>query len=158
MLGDVLQGVDLRCRVFVFAARADAEGADDFVAAADGHAERAAHAGLFRAGLGHAAGVGLEIADGHGPVFLDGLAGDAFADGNGFDDVQHLRRQTDLRDEVQQLRRLVEPVKGAGLGMKLSQCVAENGFQGRSGHVAWWLRLQTAFDWQLLEKLFAETG
>ena len=39
---DVLQGGDLCRRVFVFPPRADAEGADDFVAAANGHTDRAA--------------------------------------------------------------------------------------------------------------------
>lgn len=76
---------------------------------------------LISAGLGTAAGIGLEIADGHGPVILGGLAGDAFADGNGFDYVQHLRRQAGLRDEMQQLRRRIQPVNRAGLGMKLFQ-------------------------------------
>ena len=103
--------------------------ADDFSAVADGHAQRAADAGLFRAGPGDAAGVGLQIADRHGPVFRDGFAGDAFADGNGFDDFEQLRRQADLRDEMQQLRWRIEPVNRAGFGMKLGERVAQNLFK-----------------------------
>jgi hypothetical protein len=48
-------------RVFVFVLRTDAEGSHIFFIIADRHAQRAAGAGLFCAGLGDAAGVGLEI-------------------------------------------------------------------------------------------------
>ena len=125
-VGDVLEQVDFRRGVIVLADGADAEGANDLIAPADGDAEGAAHAGLFGTGLGHAAGVGLKIADGHGPVLGNGFAGDAFADGNGFDDVQQMRGQTELGGEMQQLGGGVQPVDGAGLGSKLDQGLTQD--------------------------------
>ena len=113
----------------MFALRADAERADDFTAVPNRDAERTAHAGLFRAGLGDAAGVGLEIADCHRLVFLRALAGDAFADGDDGHHVQQLRRQSDLRDHAEKLRRLVQLVDGAGFGIKFRERVAQNGFE-----------------------------
>ena len=49
-----------RC-VFVLANRADAESSHNFFAVAQRHAQCAADAGLFRAGLGNATIVGLQI-------------------------------------------------------------------------------------------------
>jgi len=118
----------------VLAHGADAECADGFSVFADGHAERAADAGLARAGFGDAAGVGLEIANGDGLVLRDGLAGDAFADGNGFDDFEQLRRQAGLGDEVKQLRLHIEPVNRAGFGIKLGERVAQDFFQVNGIH------------------------
>ncbi len=133
-VGDVLQRIDLRRRVIVFPRRADAEGADDFIAIANGHADGAADAGLFGAGFGHAAGIGLEIADGDGAVFLRALAGDAFADGDDAYHVQQLRRQPGLREEAQELRRLVQLVDGAGFGIQLGERVAQDFFKVGLGH------------------------
>ena len=128
-VGDVLQRIDFRRRVFVFALRADAERADNFSVRTNRHAERAAHAGLFRGGLGDAAGVGLEIADCHRLVLQRALARDAFADGDDAHHVPQLRRQTDLRDEAQKLRGRVVFVNGSGFGIKLGERVAQNGFK-----------------------------
>ena len=55
----------------------------------------------------------------------DDLSGNAFADRNGFDDLQHLRRQTDLGDEVKQLLFRVEPVNGAGFGTEMLEHFAQ---------------------------------
>ena len=115
--------------VFVLADGADAERTDERVAIADGDAEGAADAGLFGAGFGDAAGVGLEIADGDGFVLGDDLAGDAFADGDGADEIEHLRRQPDLRDQVQQLGGSMQLMDGPGLGLKSRERVAEKFFQ-----------------------------
>lgn len=112
----------------MFALGAYAEGADNpagVAADSDGYAEGAADTGLFRVGLGYAAGVSLQIANGDRPVFGDGFASNALADRDGLDDVHELRRQTDLSDEMKQLRLLVESVDGSGLGVELGEGVAE---------------------------------
>ena len=87
-------------RVFMLTPGADAEGAHNFFADTDRHAQRAADAGLFRAGPGDAAGVGLQIAKRDRFGLRDDLSGNAFADGNGFYNFKQLRRQANLRDKV----------------------------------------------------------
>ena len=109
----------------MLAGGADTKGADDFISIADRHTEGAAHAGLFRAGFGHAAGVGLQIAHRDRLAGGDDLSGDAFTDGNDLHHVQYLRRQPDLRDEPKPLGRFMEPVDRAGLGIKLGERVAQ---------------------------------
>lgn len=141
--GDFFQQAGFLSGVFVGALRADAERAGDFIAGADGDAKRSADAGLFRAGLGDAAGVGLEIAHGDWFTTFGRRAGDAFANGDCFYHVEHEGRQADLRSEVQQLFVRVEFVDGAGFRVE----GGENQFQrfGEWGLAAT-LGLQQGFD------------
>ena len=112
----------------MFALCADAERADNVIAAANGDAERAAHAGLLGGGLSHAGGVRLQVTDGHGTILLRALTGDAFADGDDAHHIQQLRRQPDLHNEAQKLGWRVEFVNGAGFGIKLGERVAQDFF------------------------------
>lgn len=112
----------------MFTHGANAESPHDFpciAANANRNAHRAADTGLLGAGLGHAAIVFLNIADGHRTILCDSFASNAFADRNGFDDVNQLRRQADISNEMQQLRLLIEPVNGTGFGAELGEGVAE---------------------------------
>ncbi len=113
----------------MFAEGADAEGAEEGIAGNDGHAKGAADAGLFGAGLGDAAFIGLEIADGDGDAFGGGFAGDAFADGDGLYDIDHVRWQADLGGEMEELGGGIEFVDGAGFGIELFEGGAEDGFE-----------------------------
>ena len=129
-----MQRIYFRRRVIIFAFGADAERADDLVAIANRHAHRAAHAGLFGGGFGHTARVRLEIAHRDGAIFLRALAGDAFADGDDAHHVQQLRRQPGLREQAQELRRLVQLVDGAGFGIQCRERVAQDFFKVGLGH------------------------
>ena len=122
-----------RC-VFVLAEGADAKGADDFVTVARRDTERAADAGLARARFGHAAGVGLQIANGDRGAARDDLSGNALADRNGFDNLQHLGRQTHLGHQVKRLLFRVEPVNRARLGTKMLEHLAQRFLQN---NLAW---------------------
>ena len=131
--GDFFQQAGFRRRVFVGTLRANAEGAGDFVAGADGNAERAADAGLLRTGFGDAAGVGLEIAHGHRFAARGGGTGDAFADRNRFHYVEHERRQADLGGELEELRVGVEFVDRAGFGIEGGENYFQRLGEGRFG-------------------------
>jgi hypothetical protein len=111
---------------------ANADCPHDFVPFAAWNAQRTSDAGLFRAGFGHAAGVRLQIADRDQPATRDGLSGDAFADGNGFDNTEHLWRQADLCREVQLLLFGIKRTNRAGFRMKFAEdnpeCFLQNIF------------------------------
>src|SRR5579862_1441403 len=138
---DFFQVMRLFRSVFVRAHRADADGADDFVAVTQRHAERTADAGLPRAGPGHAAGIGLQITESNRPAARNDLPGNAFADRNGFHDLKHWRRQAGLGDELQQLFPGIEPVNRAGFGPEMFEDFAQGFLQNR-------LALATAFQEQ----------
>src|SRR5271170_5679771 len=58
-ISNVLQRIDFHRGILVFAEGADAESSQDFIAAPDRNAQRAANAGLFGSGFGDAAGIRL---------------------------------------------------------------------------------------------------
>ena len=91
--------------------------------------KRTADAGLLCAGPGHATGVCLQIANRYGPALRNDLSGDAFADGNGFDDLEHLRWQANLCCQMQQLFLAVEQMNRTGFRMKMFKYHAKRLFQ-----------------------------
>ena len=88
----------------------------------------ATDAGLLCAGFRHAAGIRRQVANRHGFILCDGLAGDSLADGDGFDNFEHLRRQTDLRGEMEQLLFVIEQMNGAGFGLQTGEDLLERAF------------------------------
>jgi hypothetical protein len=127
--GDGLQLPDFVGGVFAGSDCPDTESPDNFGIGPNWNTERAADAGLYCAGFGDAAGIGLQIADGDGPVLRDNLAGDALPYRNGFYDFEYLGRQTGVRGQVQQLFLRVKGMNCAGFGTKLFQCFAKDSFE-----------------------------
>ena len=154
---DFFQLARLFRSVFVREHRADTKGADDFVTVTQRHAERTADAGRTRAGPGHAAGIGLQIADSNRPAARDDLPGDALADGDGFHDLKHWRWQADLGDEMKQLGFGIKPVNRAGFGPEVFEDFAQ-GFRQNRLALATAFREQTDLFVQWVHTITCESG
>src|SRR5664280_636685 len=93
---------------------ADPDGSDDFVAFAQGDAERPAHSCGAGAGTGDSARVGLQIAHCHRAAASGCLPRDALSDGNRADGSNQCRWQAGLGRQMEHLGFVIQDVDGSG--------------------------------------------